>query len=390
MPAPLSHLPAGRIVSVDAFRGLTFVLMLIVNFLAGASAIPPGIHHVGAEVDGMGLADVVFPAFLFAVGMSLPFAINGRLAKGDDLPALQRHIALRAAALIVMGLFMVNAESGYSESAMGMPIAAWSLAFYVAVGLTWGAFRVANAALDRTLRGAGIALLLVLAASYRAEGGGWMTTQWWGILGCIGWAYLAASIVYQLARANTVLLAAAIALCVLVFVASDVFDAAHVIAMHATHTSIVVAGTLCALIFFDIKTPAAPASRLMRALSAALLLGLAGAMLHQAYPVSKIGGTPPWALYCAALCSAAFALLYWLTDVRQARAWSAIVEPAATSPLVTYLIPFFLAALMTLLQLQWHPALVHGAGALIFSVLFSFGVVAVVAQLNKFNFKLRL
>jgi hypothetical protein len=255
MSAPLSHLPVGRIVSIDAFRGLTFVLMLIVNYLAGASGIPPGIHHVGAEVDGMGLADVVFPAFLFAVGMSLPFAINGRLAKGDDLMALQRHIALRAAALIVMGLFMVNAESGYSERAMGMPIAAWSLAFYVAVGLTWGAYRLTRVALDRTLRGAGIALLLVLAASYRGEGGGWMTTQWWGILGCIGWAYLAASIAYQLARASQVLLAIAIALCVLVFVASAAFDMAHVVAMHATHTSIVLAGTLCVLIVFDLKSP---------------------------------------------------------------------------------------------------------------------------------------
>jgi len=260
----------------------------------------------------------------------------------------------------------------------------------VAVGLIWGAFRVTSAALDRTLRGAGIALLLVLAASYRAQDGGWMTTQWWGILGCIGWAYLAAAIMYQLARANTVLLAAAMALCALVFAASNAFDVAHVVAMHATHTSIVVAGTLCALIFFDIKTSTTPASRLMRALSAALLLALAGAALHQAYPVSKIGGTPPWAWYCAAICSAAFALLYWLTEIRQARGWTAIVEPAATSPLVTYLIPFVLGALMTLLQLQWHPALVHGAGALIFSVLFAFGVVAFVAQLNKFNFKLTL
>lgn len=390
MSAPLSHLPAGRIVSVDAFRGLTFVLMLIVNYLAGASGIPPGIHHVGAEVDGMGLADVVFPAFLFAVGMSLPFAINGRLAKGDDFAALQKHIVLRAAALIIMGLFMVNAESGYSEAAMGMPIALWSLAFYAAFGLTWGAYRVDSAALDRTLRGAGIVLLLVLAASYRGDGGAWMTTQWWGILGCIGWAYLAASMVYQLARANLPMLAAAIGLCVLVFAASRRFDTAHVVAMHATHTSIVIAGTVCALLFFDMKTPAAPATRLLRVLGAALALAAAGALLHQWYPVSKIGGTPPWALYCAAICSAAFALLYWLTDIRQARAWTAIVEPAATSPLVTYLIPFVLGALMSLLQLQWHSALVHGTGALVFSVLFAFGMVAFVAQLNRFNFKLAL
>lgn len=390
MPAPMSHLPSGRIVSVDAFRGVTFVLMLFVNFLAGATGIPPGIHHVGAEVDGMGLADVVFPAFLFAVGMSIPFAINGRLAKGDQPAALQAHIAWRAAALIVMGLFMVNGEAGYNEPAMGMPIALWSLVFYAAVGLTWGVYRFDSAALTRICRAAGIGLLLLLAASYRADGGGWMTTQWWGILGCIGWAYLAASMLYQAAHGRQALLAAAIGLCVLLFAASRMLDMGHVIAMHATHTSITLAGTICALVFFDLASAATASSRLLRALCMALALAGAGWLLHQVYPVSKIGGTPPWALYCAAICTAAFALLYWVTDVRQARAWIAAVEPAATSPLVTYLIPFVLGALMSLLQLQWHAPLVQGGGALAFSVLFSFGVVALVALLNKFNFKLKL
>ena len=34
-------------------------------------------------VDGIGLSDVVFPAFLFIVGLSLPYAINNRRNKGD-------------------------------------------------------------------------------------------------------------------------------------------------------------------------------------------------------------------------------------------------------------------------------------------------------------------
>lgn len=64
-----------------------------------------------------------------------------------------------------------------------------------------------------------------------------MTPQWWGILGCIGWTYLAASLLHQLARGRAALLAGAIGLCVGCF-------AAGVLSMHATHLSLVLAGVL--------------------------------------------------------------------------------------------------------------------------------------------------
>lgn len=392
MPTGLPRVAPGRAASVDAFRGITFVVMLFVNYLAGATAIPAGIHHVAADVDGMGLADVVFPAFMFAVGMSIPFAIGSRIAKGDSVLRLQGHIAYRGLSLIVMGLFMVNMESGFNEAAMGIRIELWSLAFYAAVLLVWGVFHFESTALNRLLRAAGIALIIWLAALYRsgADGSGWMTTQWWGILGCIGWAYLAASLVYQLAGGRPALLAAAIGLCVAVFASSEALGSAKVVAMHATHTSIVLAGTICALRYFDISRAAAPGQRLRQAAMLAAGLTAAGWLLHLAYPISKIGGTPPWALYCAAICTAFFSFLYWLMEMRKARRWSAAVEPAAASPLVTYLLPFVLGAAMSYLGLQWHASLLYGAGAVAFALLFSCGIVLAVALLNKVNFKLKL
>jgi heparan-alpha-glucosaminide N-acetyltransferase len=386
MPAPLTLLPSGRIASLDAFRGLTFVLMLFVNFLAGASGIPAAIGHAAASVDGMGLADVVFPAFLFAVGMSIPVALNARLRKGDNTGALLRHVAWRAAGLVVIGVFMVNMESGYNEAAMRMPIALWSLALYAAIVLIWG-----SSPWPRTSRGAGIALLLALAAVFRSgDGSGWMSTQWWGILGCIGWAYAAASLVYLLARARQSGVAAGVAACIALFAVSAAFDVLHGSAMHATHTSIALAGVLCTLVFFDLGTARPAPARLARGALLALLLAGAGALLHLAYPVSKIGATPPWALYCAAVCSVAFALLFWLTEMRKLRRWTALVEPAATSPLVTYLIPFALGALMSLLHWQWPAALMQGAGAVGVALVFSGAVVALVALINNTGFRLSM
>ena len=71
-----------RLASIDVFRALTMLLMIFVNDLGTLTNIPLWLEHTRAEEDGMGLADTVFPAFLFIVGLSIPFAIGNRWAKG--------------------------------------------------------------------------------------------------------------------------------------------------------------------------------------------------------------------------------------------------------------------------------------------------------------------
>ncbi|CAN5306358.1 hypothetical protein BH23BAC1_BH23BAC1_24030 [soil metagenome] len=78
----LQSTPA-RIASIDILRATTMVLMIFVNDLWSLRDIPAWLEHVPRGVDGMGLADVIFPAFLFTVGMSIPFAIAARKKKGD-------------------------------------------------------------------------------------------------------------------------------------------------------------------------------------------------------------------------------------------------------------------------------------------------------------------
>src|SRR6185436_929476 len=90
------------------------------------------------------------------------------------------HILDRAFALVVLGVFMVNAEDGFNEQAMPVSIHAWSLLFYAAVFLVWGVMRVESVALTRLLRSAGVVLLVVLAMLYRGgvDGHGAMRPQW--------------------------------------------------------------------------------------------------------------------------------------------------------------------------------------------------------------------
>src|SRR5674536_402789 len=61
-----------RLTSLDAFRGFLILAMVFVNYLAGMAAIPFMLQHAAADQDLFTLADVVFPGFLFVVGVSIP------------------------------------------------------------------------------------------------------------------------------------------------------------------------------------------------------------------------------------------------------------------------------------------------------------------------------
>lgn len=84
-----------RIAAIDITRAITMFLMIFVNDLWSLHDIPKWLEHTAAKDDGMGLADTVFPAFLFIVGMSIPYAISNRIKKGDTLWQLVRHVTER-------------------------------------------------------------------------------------------------------------------------------------------------------------------------------------------------------------------------------------------------------------------------------------------------------
>jgi predicted acyltransferase len=50
--------------------------------------------------------DMVFPGFLFILGMAIPLALQARIKKGDHIPAILGHIALRSVALIVLAMHL--------------------------------------------------------------------------------------------------------------------------------------------------------------------------------------------------------------------------------------------------------------------------------------------
>jgi predicted acyltransferase len=118
-----------RILSIDIFRGLTMLVMVFVNDLAFVKGLPWWTYHIPGGVNGMTYVDVVFPAFLFIVGVSIPPAVRRRIDLGDSPVKLWCHILLRSLSLVVLGIILANSGKLDPERA-GISSEIWSaLAF---------------------------------------------------------------------------------------------------------------------------------------------------------------------------------------------------------------------------------------------------------------------
>jgi predicted acyltransferase len=108
-----------RLISLDVFRGLTILLMIIVN-TSGAQSFSQLQHSAW---NGWTLTDLVFPFFLFITGVSLTFSLGSRL---DASPlnasrlTLLPHILRRSAIIFAIGL-LINAFPHYHLATWRIP-----------------------------------------------------------------------------------------------------------------------------------------------------------------------------------------------------------------------------------------------------------------------------
>lgn len=91
-----------RLLALDVFRGMTVAGMLLVNNPGTWSAIYPPLKH--APWDGWTPTDLIFPFFLFIVGITTELSLRVRRERGDDDGAILRQIFRRAALIFLFGL----------------------------------------------------------------------------------------------------------------------------------------------------------------------------------------------------------------------------------------------------------------------------------------------
>jgi heparan-alpha-glucosaminide N-acetyltransferase len=372
-------IPSERIQSIDAFRGVTIFAMIFVNELAGVGGIPGWMKHAAADEDAMTFVDVVFPAFLFIVGMSMPFAIQRRLDRGESKLKVTMHTLWRGLALIVMGVFMVNAEGDYDEAAMRVSIHAWSLLFYLAVVLVWVDWKISNKLVVYAFRATGILVLILLAFEYRGAEGGHIKAHWWGILGLIGWAYLISFCFYMIVRGKRFGLISGIALGIGYYVLGhfafrgNVFYQHPLLSQsgHATHVVIVLSGILLSLFFFQRDLLATSRTRLVTAAWYFFVMLVVAVVLRPLFGISKIYATPAWAAFSIAICIAVFALIFLLVEEFKLRRWMNWLLPSASNPLVAYMIPYVVYAGMKAVGISWPAFLYQGWEGILWCLIYA-------------------
>ena len=389
-----------RISSIDILRALTMVLMIFVNDLWSLKNIPAWLEHVAPGVDGIGLADVVFPAFLFIVGLSLPFAIDNRRKKGDNEGQLVLHVVTRTIALLVMGLFLVNGETIHAP-AMGIPKYVWYPLSCLAFILIWNVYpKTAKKTLVYSLRALGILTLVALAFLYRGgeDGSERFAPHWWGILGLIGWAYLASGLITIFSKNNFyILLGGWLFFSVLSMLSKESLLPANAIVnaipeaiRGGTLAGLTMGGVLTSLIFQHYRKKKNNKGLTTILLLFSALLIVLSIITRPYWQLAKLGATPAWLFLCSAFTILAFLVIYWIADVNRKEQWFNGIKPAGTDTLLCYLIPYFIYAFVNATGLYLPDVLLSGGMGLLKSFLFALLCVWLTGLLNKGGVKLKL
>jgi predicted acyltransferase len=392
-----------RIASIDIFRGLTMAVMIFVNELAGVRGLPWWTDHAKANWNAMTYVDMVYPFFLFIVGLAIPLAIRARLKKNPSMPALWLHVGLRSASLIVLGLILANADK-VDAVRTHLTGDAWGLIALLGGVLFWNVYPESKRyrVLFYLLRTIGLVLLVVMYAIFRrtthSGHAGWIDGSYPEILGLIGYTYLSVAALYLLTRrwlwAPLAWFIALTALCAVSTLHWLNFPNTLPLYFwpfsNGSWACMTMAGVVTSVIFLGDHRWRTARQKILLAIAFAAPVLAAGWFLTP-LGISKIRATPTWCLYSIGAAVLCFALLYWICDVKKRTAWAFFARPAGANTLLTYLLPDFydfLISLTGLLYFETHFS--FGWPGVVKSVVFTLLILAVASLLTRCRLRMQL
>lgn len=312
-PASASSLPSGRLESLDALRG--FDMFLLVGFGAMLRALPAlSDNAVFVQIEaqchhppwhGFRLWDLIFPLFIFLVGVSMPFSFEKRLKAPGGKWALYRHILVRTAVLAMLGLIFWGTPGG-AHPTWGY----YSVLYRIGISYLFSAVIVLNLRpTGQTVLAVGLLLVYGLVTrfvSVPGYGAGDFTEA-----GCLQ-TYLGEVVATTLSP-----------------------NFRHVFSITLIPSiTITVFGALAGQ---WLRSQRGPNAKTIGLLAVGVLFVSAGLVLNDWIPINKRMGSVSFSLLASGLSVLLLALFYWTIDVRGHRAWAVFFVVVGMNSITIYL-----------------------------------------------------
>jgi predicted acyltransferase len=336
MPNTIEGRKSERSRSLDVFRGLTIIGMLLVNDPGDSSAVYAQLRH--SPWHGWTGADLVFPFFLFVVGITTHLSLRSRAARGDENAAIRHQILRRGTLIFVIG-FLLNWFPFYQYGSIpGHPSPNF-------VDRVLG--RLHEVRFLGVLQRIGIAYIVAALVSWRAS---WRRIAWivavlllgyWVLLTVVpvpGQGAIGADLLGEKART----LAAWVDHITLDWsrwgLGNHIWDGSGVYDPEGLLSTIpAIATTLIGVLVGRwLASERALGDRLRGLAMAGIVMACVGLLWSALFPINKNLWTSSYVLFTGGVASCALAVIAWVLDVKHWEGWTSPFVVFGINPITAY------------------------------------------------------
>jgi predicted acyltransferase len=339
--------PRERLLALDVFRGMTVAGMLLVNNPGDWEHIFPPLEH--AAWHGWTPTDLIFPFFLFIVGVTSWLSLSQRRARGDDEGAIVRQIVRRATLIFLFGLFLAWFPGFMWGEIASLPNATF---------LDRVVYRLEHLRIMGVLQRIAVAYLIGALITLR---GSWR--QHLAILVAILFGYWALMTLvpvpgqtlpgWQLLDKPDAVLSAWLDRTVLT--TNHLWASAKTWDPEGLLSTLPAVGSMMAgqLAGRWIGNPRPLPERLNGMFAVGALLLMLGLMWHWVFPINKSLWTSSYVVFTSGMALVTLATCMWIIDVRGWKRWTTFFVIYGTNPMIAFLGSGLMARItVTLLKVQ--------------------------------------
>lgn len=305
--------PRERLLALDVFRGMTVAAMLLVNNPGNWGAIHPPLAH--AAWHGWTPTDLIFPFFLFIVGITTHLSREARRARGDDEGAIARQVVRRAALIVLCGLLL--AAFPFTPLTRVTEIRIPGVLQRIGVAYLFGALLTQRTSLRQQvgivaglLYGYWFAMTLLPVPGQPGIGAAWLDEPGRTLAAWVDRALLDGHLWRQ----------------------SRTWDPEGVL------STIPAIGTLMLGVLAGrwLGTARPLHERLSGLFAAGAIATMLGLMWHWSFPINKGLWTSSYVLFTTGVAATALAAILWITDAQGWTRWTRFFVIYGTNPLVAF------------------------------------------------------